>query len=451
MDFRVFLFLMVVGTSLVSVATPSPQGTPKNFQKILEKELRSITVVDGQMTTARRGEPFPQMVCLDGPKDRRPLSAVCNNMGLNPYGQISWECKYEAPDCEIYNPEVNCEGYDYPDDPFVLVGSCALEYKLRCKPRFVPKINNPLHVCRNEVKTCDVLEACDGTAPDCPVDQIYSADGKPIYPRDYPSHLKATPNPPTGFKEKVKEKAKDVAKKLGLDGVSLKKGDREPEHPLFVQILGVLMFAGMVYLLFKLAAWIFSDNPSLPTSPEEESDDDEPDVDDDDTKKKQPLYPNPSAPPPEPEQQTTRSSESRQQTTRSTQSASSTSSGQQRTHNDQRGSNRSSWFGSSSSYYDNPYFPRHPVNVVSVVNTQSCPAQPVAPPAPKKESSWWSSSSTQSEPENESSSWFGSGSSSSTSESSSSSSWVEPVAQVAAAISTRRSSSSSCTATSKRR
>ncbi len=25
---------------------------------------------------------------------------------------------------------VNCEGYDYPDDPFILVGSCGVEYKL---------------------------------------------------------------------------------------------------------------------------------------------------------------------------------------------------------------------------------------------------------------------------------------------------------------------------------
>jgi hypothetical protein len=26
--------------------------------------------------------------------------------------------------------EVVCEGYDYPDDPFILKGSCGLEYTL---------------------------------------------------------------------------------------------------------------------------------------------------------------------------------------------------------------------------------------------------------------------------------------------------------------------------------
>ena len=28
------------------------------------------------------------------------------------------------------NIEVVCEGYDYPDDPFILKGSCGLEYTL---------------------------------------------------------------------------------------------------------------------------------------------------------------------------------------------------------------------------------------------------------------------------------------------------------------------------------
>ena len=28
------------------------------------------------------------------------------------------------------NVEVICEGYDYPDDPYILKGSCGLEYTL---------------------------------------------------------------------------------------------------------------------------------------------------------------------------------------------------------------------------------------------------------------------------------------------------------------------------------
>ena len=28
------------------------------------------------------------------------------------------------------NVEVVCEGYDYPDDPYILKGSCGLEYTI---------------------------------------------------------------------------------------------------------------------------------------------------------------------------------------------------------------------------------------------------------------------------------------------------------------------------------
>lgn len=35
--------------------------------------------------------------------------------------------------------EVNCEGYDYPDDPYVLKGSCGLQYTLELSKNGQPK------------------------------------------------------------------------------------------------------------------------------------------------------------------------------------------------------------------------------------------------------------------------------------------------------------------------
>uniref|UniRef100_A0A090XB01 Store-operated calcium entry-associated regulatory factor n=1 Tax=Ixodes ricinus TaxID=34613 RepID=A0A090XB01_IXORI len=42
-----------------------------------------------------------------------------------------WECKADLPkSLKFGHIEVACEGYDYPDDPYILQGSCGLEYKL---------------------------------------------------------------------------------------------------------------------------------------------------------------------------------------------------------------------------------------------------------------------------------------------------------------------------------
>ncbi|CAI4229221.1 unnamed protein product [Auanema sp. JU1783] len=42
-----------------------------------------------------------------------------------------WRCTADLPrDLEFGEVTVTCEGYDYPEDRFILAGSCGLEYKL---------------------------------------------------------------------------------------------------------------------------------------------------------------------------------------------------------------------------------------------------------------------------------------------------------------------------------
>lgn len=44
---------------------------------------------------------------------------------------LQWECKSDLDSSVRFGETtVVCEGYDYPDDPFVLVGSCGVEYTL---------------------------------------------------------------------------------------------------------------------------------------------------------------------------------------------------------------------------------------------------------------------------------------------------------------------------------
>jgi len=43
-----------------------------------------------------------------------------------------WACSADMPAGYSFGRiSVSCEGYDYPDDPYVLRGSCGLEYELR--------------------------------------------------------------------------------------------------------------------------------------------------------------------------------------------------------------------------------------------------------------------------------------------------------------------------------
>ena len=54
----------------------------------------------------------------------------CYNRGFD--GQdVQWECKADMDNLYRFGSvEVVCEGYDYPDDPYILKGSCGLEYTL---------------------------------------------------------------------------------------------------------------------------------------------------------------------------------------------------------------------------------------------------------------------------------------------------------------------------------
>ena len=62
------------------------------------------------------------------PKNNLPFQ--CYNRGFD--GQdVQWECKADMDNLYRFGSvEVVCEGYDYPDDAYILKGSCGLEYTL---------------------------------------------------------------------------------------------------------------------------------------------------------------------------------------------------------------------------------------------------------------------------------------------------------------------------------
>lgn len=56
----------------------------------------------------------------------------CKNMGADYDAQdIQWTCTASLPpEFKLGSADVVCEGYDSPDDPYVLKGSCGAEYRL---------------------------------------------------------------------------------------------------------------------------------------------------------------------------------------------------------------------------------------------------------------------------------------------------------------------------------
>lgn len=56
----------------------------------------------------------------------------CTNAGAEYAPEdVQWTCQASLPsEFKLGSTEVVCEGYDSPEDPFVLKGSCGVEYRL---------------------------------------------------------------------------------------------------------------------------------------------------------------------------------------------------------------------------------------------------------------------------------------------------------------------------------
>lgn len=83
------------------------------------------------MTNARRSSPVPHLKCVGGSAGCHsfmPQTVQCYNRGSDGY-DVQWECKTDMDNEYRFGKiEVSCEGYDYPDDPYVLKGSCGVSF-----------------------------------------------------------------------------------------------------------------------------------------------------------------------------------------------------------------------------------------------------------------------------------------------------------------------------------
>lgn len=101
--------------------------------KIRLTDVNVITLHQGKMTNSRRSHPVPQLKCVGGSAGCSaftPSVVQCYNRGSDGY-DVQWECKTDMDSQYKFGEvAVSCEGYDYPDDPYILKGSCGLEYTI---------------------------------------------------------------------------------------------------------------------------------------------------------------------------------------------------------------------------------------------------------------------------------------------------------------------------------
>ncbi|KAE8631080.1 hypothetical protein XENTR_v10001070 [Xenopus tropicalis] len=102
-------------------------------ERVLLRDIQAITLYADRYTNARRSAPVPQLKCIGGSAGCHtmvPQVVQCHNRGWDGF-DVQWECKVDMDNSYRFGKvEVSCEGFDYPEDPYVLRGSCGLEYTL---------------------------------------------------------------------------------------------------------------------------------------------------------------------------------------------------------------------------------------------------------------------------------------------------------------------------------
>ncbi|XP_072320011.1 store-operated calcium entry-associated regulatory factor isoform X2 [Eucyclogobius newberryi] len=104
-----------------------------NDGSVLLRDIQVLTLYKDRYTTGRRSSPMPQLQCMGGSAGCHafaPDVVQCQNKGWDGV-DVQWECKTDMDNKYRFGRiDVSCEGYNHPSDPYVLTGSCGLEYTL---------------------------------------------------------------------------------------------------------------------------------------------------------------------------------------------------------------------------------------------------------------------------------------------------------------------------------
>lgn len=108
-----------------------PILTMAGKEKTLLENVKVLALSKNKMTSGNRHAPVPQLTCKGRLcSEFMPSTVMCTNMGSDGR-DVQWKCEADMPEGYRFGAlDVSCEGWSYPDDPFILAGSCGLTYEL---------------------------------------------------------------------------------------------------------------------------------------------------------------------------------------------------------------------------------------------------------------------------------------------------------------------------------
>ncbi|KAM0738889.1 hypothetical protein ACQRIT_006626 [Beauveria bassiana] len=128
--------VLSLGLAASAVSAKRQQRPPPANNAVLLSSVQSLMLRGGGAKTSHRRVPaVPQLRCVS-PRALCSLHAIdvmrCTNQGSS-YGEqdVEWSCAASLPaELKLGATDVICEGYASADDPYVLKGSCGVEYTL---------------------------------------------------------------------------------------------------------------------------------------------------------------------------------------------------------------------------------------------------------------------------------------------------------------------------------
>lgn len=128
------MHLLSYPSILVLAITSTGSAARSKPEKLLLSNVNSLTLRKGLKTTYNRVSAAPQLACIGGTaKGLYEIDVLrCKNAGSS-YGDedVQWTCTASLPsEFKLGSTDVICEGFASSDDPYVLKGSCGVEYRL---------------------------------------------------------------------------------------------------------------------------------------------------------------------------------------------------------------------------------------------------------------------------------------------------------------------------------
>ena len=160
-----FFVLLLLGTTTLYVL--ASKYTSKDAVRLTDVQV--LTFKKGQWTTGRRSPTIPQLTCTGGTARKmygKVENVQCTNQGHDGTGNVQWKCESTLEKTiKLGQTVVSCEGYDYSEDPFILVGSCGLEYTLEYTDYYYDQQKQPpkpvtpviIHHTKEKNSTADAL------------------------------------------------------------------------------------------------------------------------------------------------------------------------------------------------------------------------------------------------------------------------------------------------------